>query len=231
MQDNNRYSQCYVDRVATVLLQDGHLIWSQSPRLYIILQDIGKLSLLDELNRAGVDDLWLPITSESMLEMLIPKDVRPQFIQAQQLVCGRPADFHLGYASSHGHFTPESHPPFQSLRYIGEGSLGIVEKVLCLTDGQVYARKSIRRTSCVLVNKSRVQAFQRELHALSRIRHRHCVKIVRTHLFIAAHPSFPSSLAAYSHVVAFKLPSAIQFILSSNSYTLSVLMSREVHLT
>ncbi|KAH7333186.1 kinase-like domain-containing protein [Rhexocercosporidium sp. MPI-PUGE-AT-0058] len=203
MQDNSRYSQCYVDQVATALLQDGHLIWSQSPRLYIILQDIGMLSLLDKLNRAGVNDLWLPITSESILdEILIPEDVRPQFIQAQQLVCGRPADFYLGHASSHGHFTPESHPPFQSLRYIGKGSLGIVEKVLCDTDGQVYARKSIRRTSCVSINKNRVQAFQRELHALSRIRHRHCVEIAGSyttsrHLVLVMSPIADSDLKNY----------------------------------
>ncbi|KAK0102375.1 hypothetical protein ONS95_005997 [Cadophora gregata] len=199
---NRRYSQDYISLVTTELLQAGQLMWSQSPRLYIILQAIGSLSLLDKLNEEGVSDLWLPIISESILEFLIPKDIRPQFVQAQRLVCAHPKEFHLGYASSHGHFAPESHPPFQRRRHIGSGSLGDVDEVLSLTDGQIYARKSVRRTSCVSINRSRVQAFQRELHALSRIRHRHCVKIVRAYttsrvLAIVMSPMADSDLRKY----------------------------------
>ncbi|KAH7399910.1 kinase-like domain-containing protein [Cadophora sp. MPI-SDFR-AT-0126] len=177
-EESGKYNQLYVDLVATELFQAGQSIWSQSPRLYIILREIGRLSLFDNLNENGISDLWLPIISESMLEVLIPIDVRHQFIQAQRHVCGQPVDFHLGFPSSHGHFAPHSHPPFQSRRHIGDGSLGSVDEVLSLTDGQIYARKSIRRTSCVTINKNRVQAFQRELYALNQIRHRHCVKIV-----------------------------------------------------
>ncbi|PVH89232.1 kinase-like protein [Cadophora sp. DSE1049] len=201
-QDNGSYNQVHVDLVATELLQAGQLIWSQSPRLYIILQKIGSLSLFDRFNEEGISDLWLPIISESMLEVLIPNDMRHPFVQAQRLVCGQPVDFHLGYASSHGHFAPESHPPFQSRRHIGYGSLGSVDEVLSLTDGQIYARKSIRRTSCVSINKSRVQAFQRELYALNRIRHRHCVKIVGSYttsrdLAIVMSPLADSDLSGY----------------------------------
>ena len=182
-QDIRGYNQLYVELVAAELLRAEQVIWSKSPRLYIILRDIDNISLFDKLHEKGVSDLWLPITSESMLEILIPKAVQEHFVQAQRLVCGHPKDFHLGHASSHGHFAPGSHPPFQRRRHIGDGSTGSVDEVLSLTDGQVYARKSIRRTSCVSINKGAVQAFQREIYALHRIRHRHCVKIVRACFF------------------------------------------------
>jgi hypothetical protein len=177
------YSEKEILNVSVSLLSKGERALSEVPRLYIILRDIGQVGthhqLLDELIEKGVNDLWLPITSDFILSQILPKQLRARFLQAQTRVCVLPTNFRLGLESPHGHFPTIAASPFQHLQSIGRGSKGHVEKVLSLVDGRVYARKSIQKLNNYSHARDDVQRFRSELHALRRIRHKHCVKIVR----------------------------------------------------
>jgi hypothetical protein len=184
--DEYQYSEEQILSVARELCRDGKQRWSENPRLYIILRDIDQSlgtstpELIDKFIDEGINDTWLPIgLSDVILDRLLPRLVRPHFLRAQQSVCVRPSEFQLGNGGAHGHFTSGNSTPFCTRGEIGSGSFGVVDEVLSSTDGQIYARKTIRRSSDFSRATYRMKNFWRELQALSRIRHRHCVRIVR----------------------------------------------------
>jgi hypothetical protein len=190
------YTEEEILRLAESLLNEGKRALSEAPRLYIILRDIGQIDhhhqLLDDLIEKGVNDLWLPITSDFILSQILPEHLRVHFLRAQTRVCVLPTNFRLGLGSPHGHFLTTAASPFQRLQSIGRGSMGHVEKVLSLVDGRVYARKSIPKLSNYSHARDDVQRFRSELQALRRIKHRHCVEIVR--IFPASFFAFPLQL-------------------------------------
>jgi hypothetical protein len=184
--DECQYSEEQILSLARKLGRDGKQSWSENPRLYIVLRDInqglvnGHPELIDKFIDEGINDTWLPISSSDVtLSRLLPKLERSRFIRAQRSVCIRPSEFQLGYGGAHGHFASGDDTPFRTRGEIGSSSLGIVDEVWSSTDEQVYARKTIRRSSDFSGAMFRMKIFQRELQALNRIRHRHCVRIVR----------------------------------------------------
>jgi len=203
-QQGTPYSEEEILKVAETLLKEGEKVLSEVPRLYIILRDIDQTGkhrqLLDELIKKGVNDLWLPITAEFTLTQILPEHLRIPFLQAQTRVCVLPTNFRLGLGSAHGHFPTTAISPFQRLQSIGEGRVGYVEKVLSLVDGCVYARKSIRKLSNYSHARDNVQMFRSELQALRRIKHKHCVEIVRNppcFFLLSVHKQHISVLGAY----------------------------------
>jgi hypothetical protein len=182
--DVDPYSEQEIKQVAAQLLRDGKNTWSQNPRLYIILRDIGQIEdtiqpqLVDKLINDGFNDFWIPIVSRDILQQILPRNLHSQFLRTQDRVCVQPVDFRIGLGNFHGHFTAKDGPPFASKRGIGSGHVGDVDEVLSLIDGQVYARKSIRKLSRFSRAQDDVQKFRSELHALSRIKYKHCVEIV-----------------------------------------------------
>jgi hypothetical protein len=183
--DVNSYSEQEIIQVAEQLLKDGKDTWSQNPRLYLILRDIGQIEdttqpqLLDNLINEGFNDFWIPVASIDILQQILPRDLPSQFFHAQSRVCVQPADFRIGLGNFHGHFIEKDGPPFAYPRWIGKGRVGHVEEVLSLTDGKVYARKSIRKLSHFSRAQDDIQRFRCELQVLRRIKYKHCVKIVR----------------------------------------------------
>jgi hypothetical protein len=186
-QDNPRpvYTEERIDQIARDLGANGRTAWSKVPRLYIITQaivqisEIGQSQLLNCLIKNGVNDTWLPIASEDMLEEILPSHLHHSFQEFQNLVCIRPSDYQLHPKVTHGNFATEKCPPFESLREVGRGHIGKVDEVRNRANGKIYARKRIRRLSDLKITRSRIQGFLRELHALRRMNHRHCVQIVR----------------------------------------------------
>jgi hypothetical protein len=183
--DLDPYSEQEINQVAEHLLRDRKDTWSQNPRLYIILRDIGQIEetsqpqLLDNLINDGFNDFWIPVASVDILQQILPHSLHSQFVQAQGRVCVEPVDFRLGLGNFHAHFREKNGPPFSCIRRIGRGYKGIVDEVLSLTDGQVYARKSIRKLSDFPQAQNDIRRFRSELQALSRIKYKHCVEIVR----------------------------------------------------
>jgi len=179
-----RYTDQEIQQVSRNLVRNGRQSWSENPRLYIILRDIGQikgtdeLQLLDDLIRNGLNDFWIPITSESILQHILRPEIRVIFLQVQDRVCLQSTSFRVEPPNSHGNFATRDDVPFQSLRSIGQGRVGYVDEVLSLTDREVYARKRIRKVSYFGDLKSDIERFRCELQVLRRIRHRHCVQIV-----------------------------------------------------
>jgi hypothetical protein len=208
--DVDPYSEQEIKQVAAQLLRDGKDTWSQNPRLYIILQDIGQIEdttqpqLLDKLINDGFNDFWIPVISRDILQQILPRNLHSRFLRAQSRVCVQPVDFRIGLGNFHGHFTQKDGPPFASRRWIGSGHVGDVDEVLSLMDGQVYARKSIRKLSRFSRAQDDVQKFRSEVQVLSRIKYKHCVEIVSRSLsgiFLIGPCSFlSSSILANTHI-------------------------------
>jgi hypothetical protein len=198
-----QYSEEEIHLVASDLSRDGKKFWSESPRLYIILRSMDQSPGISHLQLASVfidkdiNDTWLPILSKSLLEYLLPPSARVQYLRAQHRVCSQPSDFQLGFRSTHGHFHSKDSSPFVAKRVVGSGRIGEVDEVWSLIDGKTYARKTIRRRLSHFATASRhIRSFRRELQALRRINHIHCVKFVSN-----SAPSFtnaPSSAIANS---------------------------------
>jgi hypothetical protein len=179
-----RYTEQEIQEISGDLVKNGRQSWSENPRLYIILRDIGQIKgatqpqLLDNLIRRGLNDFWIPITSESILQDIFKPQVRLRFLQVQDCVCLQPTSLRLGPLNSHGNFAKKEDVPFQRCRSIGRGRVGHVDEVLSLKDREVYARKSIRKLSYFEDVRRNIERFRCELQVLRRIKHRHCVQIV-----------------------------------------------------
>ena len=186
-QIDDRYTEQEIQQVALDLLRDGHRSWSDNPRLYIILRDIGQIKdtsqpqPLDVLLRNGLNDLWIPLTSDTTLRQLLKPEICFQFLRAQDRVCLPSKCFRLGSRDSHGHFATRHDAPFECRRSIGQGRIGRVDEVLSLSDRRVYARKTIRKASDFGDNRGRddIESFRCEVQVLRRIKHQHCVQMVR----------------------------------------------------
>jgi hypothetical protein len=179
-----RYTEQEIQEISRDLVKNGRQSWSENPRLYIILRDIGQIKgatqpqLLDNLIRRGLNDFWIPITSESILQDIFKPQVRLRFLQVQDCVCLQPSSLRLGPLNSHGNFATKEDVPFQRCRSIGRGRVGYVDEVLSLTDREIYARKSIRKLSCFDDVRRNIERFRCEIQVLRRIKHRHCVQVV-----------------------------------------------------
>jgi hypothetical protein len=186
-QIDDRYTEQEIQQVALDLLRDGHHSWSDNPRLYIILRDIGQIKdtsqpqPLDVLLRNGLNDMWIPLTSDTTLRQLLKPEICFQFLRAQDRVCLHSKCFRLGPRDSHGHFATRHDAPFERRRSIGRGRIGRVDEVLSLSDRRVYARKTIRKASDFGDNRGRddIESFRCEVQVLRRIKHQHCVQMVR----------------------------------------------------
>jgi hypothetical protein len=179
------YTEEEVEGVSISLLESKKHTWSVVPRLYLVLRDIGQIldddehQLMDKLIDLGIRDSWLPMSGNLLKQICLPSTLRNPFYQAQKHVCVPPIDIHPGNAGNHAHFAPGTNPPFESISEIGEGHIGKVEKVLCLTNQQLYARKTIRRDTYLKRAQDHTHGYCAELQALRRIDHWHCVKLVR----------------------------------------------------
>ena len=186
-QNVDRYTEQEIQQIATDLLRDGHRSWSNNPRLYIILRDIGQIKdssqpqLLDVLLKNGLSDMWIPITSDATLKQFLNPEICCQFLQAQGRVCLHSASSRLGPWVSHRHFATQDGAPFELRRRIGQGHIGLVDEVFSPTDRKLYARKSIRKSSDFGYTRHQgdIERFRSEMQVLRRIKHRHCVQIVR----------------------------------------------------
>lgn len=191
----SHYSEEDICQLARKLSRDERPIWSDSPRLYIILRDTAHnlgtshAQLSGKFIEKEINDTWLPIQSEFLLDCLLPPRARDQFLRVQGRVCSQPVDFQLGFRSPHGHFPSKESPPFSRQRVIGNGHIGKVDEVWSLIDGKLYARKIIRRRLSDFNSASKHHgSFRRELQALRRIDHIHCVKFVSHDTYLIFRP-------------------------------------------
>ncbi|KAH0536331.1 hypothetical protein FGG08_006785 [Glutinoglossum americanum] len=150
--------------------------WSSVPRLYIVLRAIGQLQLLDAFIAQGMTDLWFPF-SEITLPSVIGVEASTRFIEAQTLVLTRAID--LEKSGNHQSFGKGDLLPFLSLCEIGEGTYGVVDKVVSRTSRKEYARKRLHRERNFGRQQEKMKRIAKELELLKRLQpHRHIVRLV-----------------------------------------------------
>jgi hypothetical protein len=180
-----QYSEEEIQQIANDLSKDGKKFWSENPRLYIILRDMDEIPWISPFQLPGIfiekeiNDIWLPIRSGKALDCLLPPLALPHFLRAQYRVCSQPSDFQLGCGNTHGHFHSKDSSPFIVKGSIGSGHIGEVDEIWSPVDGKSYVRKTFRRhLGHLKTARKHTQSFRRELQALRRIDHIHCVKFV-----------------------------------------------------
>jgi hypothetical protein len=182
---DDTYNEQYIFDVVNDLRDKSLYRWSDNPRLFLIFRDIGQIrepdkpQLLDDFIKSGISDIWLPIASHELLQEVLPPGLHDQFLKAQRRVCSQPTQLQAGLGNLHRNFATKDGAPFKQRRSIGRGRLGHVEEVQGASDGRLYARKSIRKSSYINTARNDILRFYCELKTLHRINHRHCVQIVR----------------------------------------------------
>ncbi|KAI9049807.1 hypothetical protein LZ554_005958 [Drepanopeziza brunnea f. sp. 'monogermtubi'] len=178
LEDGYSYSNSGVSQQSSNCSSTRSARWCENPLLYTIFHEIGQLELLDELFEHEFTDICLPIESETQLtRVFLDPALRPLFLAAQHRVCVQPdctPELQLEeIRTGHGHLMTDTDLPLQYRRSVGQGGSATVDEVLNLKDGQVYARKSWKRMDSVLDETG----FHREIQALRRSKHIHCVQI------------------------------------------------------
>jgi serine/threonine protein kinase len=132
----------------------------------------------------GITDILLPFTYHSLPMSLSPSS-RARILERQGVVLSKSLMFEKSMDQRHGHFSASEPLPFQVIAKLGSGIHGQVDKVVSTTSLREFARKSFRRQRGT--SKDAVRSFLVELQVLKRIRHHHCVELVRSTLLIASH--------------------------------------------
>jgi hypothetical protein len=161
----------------SLLLKQSNPKWSKVPRTYIILRNIGCLSLLDTFIDLDFSDYWLPVTERSLPHCLRPSH-RSEFVAAQNLVVTKSMDLEKGEAGRHCYFRRNEPLPFEEKGILGSGGFGQVDKVLSLISFREYARKRVIRNMVFGRRTEDVKRFIAEIEILKRLKHRHVVEFV-----------------------------------------------------
>ena len=152
-------------------------LWSQVPRLYIVLRVIGQLQSLDTIVKNGFTDVGFPFTSAT-----VPKGFnvawQADFLKKQSLVLSRVEDVVDNKLKKHMYLDRKDFSPYEAKENLGRGSYGTVDRVYCVRSHRDLARKRIERGHGTELGGFRT--FEIELQALKRVRHRHCVELVCT---------------------------------------------------
>ena len=176
------YTEADFQHVSSLLRNTGRMKWSKVPRLYVVLRHIGHLQILDAFIDQGITDIWFPLTTSSLPEILTPSN-RTSFLESQSLVLTKALELEKRSERTHAHFGRSEPLPFQVIARLGSGAYGDVEKVVSLLSHREYARKSFRRRRTFSSEKEDIKSFKNELQLLKKIDHMHCVALVSIRIF------------------------------------------------
>ena len=139
--DQNPLTERQSQRIRELLEKCGKPSWSRIPRIYTVLRLTNQLHFIDDFVMAGIGDLWLPFTDRSLPDTMKSIHARTNFLTLQKLVLSKALDLEKGELGSHKHFKDSSDLPFRSLKILGKGGFGIVDKVESSVSYRTYARK------------------------------------------------------------------------------------------
>lgn len=93
---------------------------------------------------------------------------------------------------------------FRSVRFLGRGTLGFVERVICTVSHKIYARKTMRRSQMSFEDPTDVESLNEELETLMALRHPHLMQLVGSYttgdfFCIFMSPVADESLASFFH--------------------------------
>jgi serine/threonine protein kinase len=164
-------------RKISALLRGVNLKWSRVPRIYIVLRTIGALHVLDAFISLGYSDYWLPFNPRTLPD-ITGASMRDSFIEKQPIVLTKSIDLEKGENGKHQYYAKGEPIPFKTVRYLGSGGYGKVDKVVSSLSHKEYARKRIPRWGFFQRSKANVDSFEIELQLLKRLSHRHIIELV-----------------------------------------------------
>lgn len=170
------YTDAEFIHISTYLRNIDKPDWSSVPRLYTVLQIIDQLDMLDRFIEQGITDIWFPFTEESLPNAL-PPTARVHFLEHQEAVLSKSVLFEKDADRKHANFAHGEPPPFQVVAILGVGAHGQVDKVMSTVSHREYARKLFRKRKISI--KDSIKSFFIELQILKRVRHHHCIELVR----------------------------------------------------
>ena len=93
---------------------------------------------------------------------------------------------------------------FRSIRFLGRGSLGFVEKVVCTVSQRICARKTMRCRQMRFEDSTDVENLNEELETLMALRHPHLTRLIGSYttgdfFYIFMSPVADESLASFFH--------------------------------
>lgn len=98
-------------------------------------------------------------------------------MEHQHIVLTKALLFETSPEQQHMHFAQGAPPPFETIAKLGFGAHAHVDKVMSTTSQRVFARKMFRRHRTV--DKDAIKSFFVELQVLKKVKHYHCVELVR----------------------------------------------------
>lgn len=93
---------------------------------------------------------------------------------------------------------------FKSTRFLGRGSLGFVERVVCTASHKICARKTLRRSQMSFEDPIDVENLNKEFEALMALRHPHLTRLIGSYtagdfFYVLMSPVADESLANFFH--------------------------------
>jgi serine/threonine protein kinase len=172
-------------------------------RLSWILSAIGKDFLIASFEEAGVSDIWLPLSKQTLFRILGNRADEQAFSEKQAQVLSMSWEHDTNCYSRHYAFEDgDELIPSESI--IGEGGFSIVERI-ALPAGPSRTpcvRKRIGRSKQLNAQKQVMAAFTREIKVMHLVRHHHCVRFLGSYtdydnLAIISSPVADMDLAAF----------------------------------
>ncbi|KAK2745520.1 hypothetical protein FQN57_003645 [Myotisia sp. PD_48] len=165
-----------IECIRRLLKELGKPTWSARPRTYAILKMMGKdEEWMEVFVKAGLLDIELPYTLDSLPLFINRPDDRKRFVEAQQLLL---TDAKVMERRGHALLATDSNRHFQVVRALGQGGFGEVSEVISLLSSRRYARKTILRRNFLYDQPENGESFRNELKALKTLSHRHLIEYI-----------------------------------------------------
>ncbi|KAL8733073.1 MAG: hypothetical protein Q9181_003711 [Wetmoreana brouardii] len=170
-------SDATFDSVSNLLQQAGREEWALRPRTFTVLWIINAPELTDEFVRDEVWDIALPFAFNTLPKCLSPSQ-RHRFVEKQDVVLTKAAKIEGGSDSAHASFGHSADDHFEPLEQIGKGGHGYVHRVRSKLSRQIYARKTMKRSTAFEEDKKALNLFKKEIEHMRKLQHRHLVRYI-----------------------------------------------------
>lgn len=134
------YSDEVITYIADALLEVGKYRWSERPRTYLVLHLIDEVKFMDFFVLDGFKDIDFPYTEVTLPSFIKVANVRQEFLYNQRFVLST-VSVDLVSGGRHHHLNKSADNYFRSLKELGAGGFGYVDKVRSNIDNKLYANQ------------------------------------------------------------------------------------------
>jgi hypothetical protein len=149
--------------------------WCDNPKLYYLLQRIGRPDLFQRFLDDEFTDLWIPLHKQTLRQFLKVDEIKD--LMHYQDDCLDEA-IPLDLQDRHLSVEDASLLDLEEMEVLGSGGFGVVHRVKNKQTGAFYAKKTIERRRAYSQQLKLMDSFKKEVLGMRRARHRHCVELV-----------------------------------------------------